>query len=137
MKKKSKKGKVGTDSENDSGSKQAKPAEKESTGNGGRKKVVAENGKVLLVDAIGNVFLEEQNKDGETEEFLLDIDEICQPTIKQTILFRLPNWLFTKVVSSFQKSEKDVEELDYESDREDEAPKARKPVRGARRPGGK
>lgn len=40
---------------------------------GPRKRVVAENGKILVVDAIGNVYLEQANEDGETQEFLLDV----------------------------------------------------------------
>ncbi len=40
---------------------------------GDRKRVVAENGKVLIVDSVGNVYLEEENEDGQTEEYLLDV----------------------------------------------------------------
>ena len=40
---------------------------------GPRKKVIAENGKVLIVDSEGNVFLEEQTVEGETHELLLDV----------------------------------------------------------------
>jgi hypothetical protein len=40
---------------------------------GPRKRVVAENGKILVVDSIGNVFLEQADEDGETQEFLLDV----------------------------------------------------------------
>lgn len=40
---------------------------------GARKKVIAENGKVLIVDSEGNVFLEEQTSDGQTHELLLDV----------------------------------------------------------------
>lgn len=38
-----------------------------------KKRVVAENGKVLVVDAEGNVFLEEQDEDGFVNEYLLDV----------------------------------------------------------------
>ncbi|KAJ5184613.1 Heat shock protein DnaJ [Penicillium cf. griseofulvum] len=65
---------------------------------GERKRVVAENGKTLIVDSIGNVFLEEQNGAGERQEFLLDIDQIERPTIRQTMVFRLPIWCFNKTV---------------------------------------
>ncbi|KAI9856913.1 MAG: DnaJ sub C member 1 [Vezdaea acicularis] len=61
---------------------------------GDKKKVVAENGKVLLVDSVGNVYLEEENEEGETEAYLLDIEEIRKPTIKDTALFRFPIWAF-------------------------------------------
>lgn len=40
---------------------------------GSKKKVVAENGKVLIVDAIGNVFLETQTEEGEKHQLLLDV----------------------------------------------------------------
>ncbi|CAI7623484.1 hypothetical protein PCG10_001014 [Penicillium crustosum] len=65
---------------------------------GERKRVVAENGKTLIVDSIGNVFLEEQNEAGERQEFLLDIDQIERPSIRQTMVFRLPIWCFNKTV---------------------------------------
>lgn len=61
---------------------------------GARKRVEAENGKILVVDRAGNVFLEEE--DEETEEtslLLLDPDEIQRPTFKQTFLYRLPVWV--------------------------------------------
>lgn len=40
---------------------------------GAKKRTVAENGKVLIVDSVGNVFLEEETEEGETQEFLLDV----------------------------------------------------------------
>lgn len=40
---------------------------------GPKKRVVAENGKVLVVDQSGNVYLEQQDEDGVTHEFLLDV----------------------------------------------------------------
>lgn len=40
---------------------------------GERKKVIAENGKVLIVDSTGNVYLEEETEDGDTKEYLLDV----------------------------------------------------------------
>ncbi|MCJ1313749.1 hypothetical protein MMC25_007429 [Agyrium rufum] len=64
------------------------------TPQGQKKRVQAENGKVLLVDSVGNVFLQDQNEDGETIEFLLDPDEIPRPTFKQTALVRVPVWLW-------------------------------------------
>jgi curved DNA-binding protein CbpA len=45
---------------------------------GPRKRVVAENGKILVVDSVGNVYLEQADEDGETQEFLLDV---CFPTL--------------------------------------------------------
>lgn len=43
---------------------------------GDKKRVVAENGKVLVVDSVGNVYLEEENEDGQVEEYLLDVSSI-------------------------------------------------------------
>lgn len=40
---------------------------------GPKKRVVAENGKILVVDATGNVYLEQADEEGETHEFLLDV----------------------------------------------------------------
>ncbi|KAF4760147.1 hypothetical protein N7455_002998 [Penicillium solitum] len=65
---------------------------------GERKRVVAENGKTLIVDSIGSVFLEEQNEAGERQEFLLDIDQIERPSIRETMVFKLPIWCFNKTV---------------------------------------
>jgi curved DNA-binding protein CbpA len=70
---------------------------------GERKRVQAENGKILIVDSIGNVFLEEQDEDG-TQEFLLDMDEIPRPTIRDTALYRFPLWIYRKAVGSLQKA---------------------------------
>ncbi len=65
---------------------------------GERKKVIAENGKVLIVDSLGNVYLEEEGEDGEKAEYLLDADEIPKPTFSKTVLVRLPVWLFNKSI---------------------------------------
>jgi hypothetical protein len=40
---------------------------------GAKKRTVAENGKILIVDSVGNVYLEEQTEEGQTHEFLLDV----------------------------------------------------------------
>jgi curved DNA-binding protein CbpA len=45
---------------------------------GAKKRIVAENGKVLVVDSIGNVFLEEETEEGVKQEFLLDV---CSPPL--------------------------------------------------------
>jgi hypothetical protein len=45
---------------------------------GPRKRVVAENGKILVVDSVGNVYLEQADEEGETHEFLLDV---CCPIL--------------------------------------------------------
>jgi hypothetical protein len=41
---------------------------------GTRKRVIAENGKVLIVDSLGDVYLEEEGEDGTVEAFLLDVN---------------------------------------------------------------
>jgi hypothetical protein len=65
----------------DSASGSATPQPQTSGGpTGSKKRVVAENGKVLVVDSLGDVYLEQQDADGNTEEFLLDVDhpvELC------------------------------------------------------------
>lgn len=40
---------------------------------GPKKRVVAENGKILVVDSANNVYLEQPDEDGKTQEFLLDV----------------------------------------------------------------
>lgn len=64
---------------------------------GPKKRVQAENGKVLIVDSLGNVFLEEEDENGGKCEYLLDPDEISKPTIQQTVLVRLPLWIYAKI----------------------------------------
>ncbi|KAJ5224126.1 hypothetical protein N7468_008668 [Penicillium chermesinum] len=87
---------------------------------GERKRVIAENGKVLIVESSGNVFLEEETEDGERQEFLLDIDEIHRPTIRDTILFSLPIWGFNKTIgrilgTSASHEVDEVEEVEAEA----------------------
>lgn len=40
---------------------------------GAKKRISAENGKILIVDSVGNVFLEEETEEGLKGEFLLDV----------------------------------------------------------------
>ena len=68
---------------------------------GPKKRVQAENGKVLIVDSTGNVFLEEEDENGEKGEYLLNADEIPKPIVQQTLLFRLPAWILARVWDSF------------------------------------
>jgi len=65
---------------------------------GAKKRTIAENGKVLIVDSVGNVYLEEETEEGERHEFLLDVDEIVKPTINDTVLVRLPIWVYNQSV---------------------------------------
>ena len=46
---------------------------------GAKKRTVAENGKILIVDSVGNVFLEEETEEGDRQEFLLDVRVQPQP----------------------------------------------------------
>ena len=64
---------------------------------GAKKRVQAENGKILIVDSSGKVFLEEEDEDGETGEYLLDPNEIPRPTYHDTVVFRLPVWVYRSV----------------------------------------
>ena len=73
---------------------------------GERKRVVADNGKILVVDSIGNVYVEEEDEDGNTQEFLLDVDEIPKPTIKDTALYKFPTWVYEKATSRLRKTSK-------------------------------
>ena len=54
---------------------------------GAKKRVVAENGKVLIVDTVGNVYLEEETEEGETHEYLLDVSSLCHLTNRCTCAF--------------------------------------------------
>lgn len=40
---------------------------------GAKKRTVAENGKILIVDSAGNVYLEEETEEGDVHEYLLDV----------------------------------------------------------------
>lgn len=83
---------------------------------GPRKKVQAENGKTLVVDSLGNVFLEEEDEDGERQEYLLDPNEISKPTIRQTLLFKLPIWAYKKMRKAIprQSQASDTQETEEE-----------------------
>ena len=72
---------------------------------GARKKVQAENGKVLIVDSVGHVFLEEEDEDGKRGEYLLDPNEIARPTWRDTVLVRLPVWGVNAVRQKIGKEE--------------------------------
>ncbi len=56
-----------------SGSATPQPAPVGGGPTGSKKRVVAENGKVLVVDSLGDVYLEQQDEDGNTAEYLLDV----------------------------------------------------------------
>lgn len=51
---------------------------------GAKKRTVAENGKILIVDSVGNVFLEDETEEGDVHEFLLDVSSTHQSTNQPT-----------------------------------------------------
>lgn len=67
------KGVKGKKNNNGSGTATPREAPPQAAPTGPRKRVIAENGKVLVVDLQGNVYLEEQNEEGNLETFLLDV----------------------------------------------------------------
>lgn len=54
------------------------------TPTGVRKRVVAENGKILVVDSQGDVFLEEEDEEGNVNEYLLDVSIRSNPSNQRT-----------------------------------------------------
>ncbi|OLN97003.1 putative J domain-containing protein C2E1P5.03 [Colletotrichum chlorophyti] len=84
---------------------------------GSKKRVIAENGKVLVVDSVGDVYLEEADEEGNVEQYLLDPNELPQPTIRDTALVRLPIWAYNRTVGralgqNNVELEAETEELD-------------------------
>ncbi|TQS34206.1 hypothetical protein Golomagni_05419 [Golovinomyces magnicellulatus] len=93
----------------------SKPSSRDaSVAPGTRKRVVAENGKVLVVDSYGDVFLEEQDEEGNVNEYLLDPNELHQPTILDTAIVRVPAFFFNSTIGRFlpAKAESEVEFVD-------------------------
>lgn len=68
---------------------------------GVKKRVVAENGKVLVVDSLRDVYVEGEDEDGNAAEFLLDPDEIPRPTIHDTLVVRVPKFFYTSTIGRF------------------------------------
>ncbi|TID27559.1 putative J domain-containing protein [Venturia nashicola] len=103
------------------------PVEAETTGGpgpvGAKKRVQAENGKVLIVDSVGNVFVEEVTEEGEHVELLLDLDAIEAPTFKDTAVVKLPLWAYHKTVGRFLGAKEAIlaKQEDAEPDTLDEA----------------
>lgn len=110
---------------------------------GARKKVQAANGKVLIVDSVGNVYVEEVDENGERVELLLDPEELPKPTFRQTVLFRLPLWTYHKIQSRFAGvqsnfEQAELEDLETTTDGEDADPTLKQISRnGAARKRGK
>jgi len=90
---------------------------------GAKKRTVAENGKVLIVDSVGNVFLEQETEEGGRQEFLLDPEEVPRPTINDTVLVRLPLFIWNRSLGQLlgkQTSDYVVRELVDEDEGVDE-----------------
>ncbi|CAK7231743.1 hypothetical protein SEUCBS140593_008029 [Sporothrix eucalyptigena] len=101
---------------------------------GAKKRVVAENGKILVVDSLGDVYLEQVDEEGKVEELLLDINEVARPTFRDTAVYRLPIWVFSLTAGRLLKGkggEEDFAEAE-QVDRE-ETPLARNPSKSASR----
>lgn len=79
---------------------------------GAKKRVQAENGKLLIVDSVGNVFVEEEDENGVKGEFLLDPESLPKPTFRDTVLYRLPIWAYTTIKGRVMGAPKDDEEAD-------------------------
>uniref|UniRef100_A0A8H7TPI7 J domain-containing protein n=1 Tax=Bionectria ochroleuca TaxID=29856 RepID=A0A8H7TPI7_BIOOC len=81
-----------------------------------RKRVVAENGKILVVDSVGNVYLEEEDEDGVVNEFLLDPEELAQPTVFDTAVVRVPAWAFNTTIGRFLPKPAAKQEVEFDID---------------------
>ncbi|KAF2474609.1 DNAJ domain-containing protein [Lindgomyces ingoldianus] len=78
---------------------------------GAKRRIVAENGKVLVVDSVGNVFLEEETDEGVKQEFLLNPDEEPRPTIYDTLLFKFPKYCYNQSISRILGNKPAINEL--------------------------
>jgi len=102
-----------------SGSVTPQPQPQGSGPQGAKKRVVAENGKVLVVDSLGDVYLEQEDEEGNVAEFLLDLNELPCPTFKDTAVVRLPLWAFQTTLGRFlPQGVAKVEEEEHEDEAE-------------------
>ncbi|KAL2137008.1 hypothetical protein VTI74DRAFT_10484 [Chaetomium olivicolor] len=99
--------------ESASGSATPQPQPQSSGPTGAKKRVVAENGKVLVVDSLGDVYLEQEDEEGNVAEYLLDPNELARPTFKDTAVVRLPLWAFQLTVGRLlpKRSQDATEEI--------------------------
>ncbi|CAK7274055.1 hypothetical protein SEPCBS119000_005974 [Sporothrix epigloea] len=101
---------------------------------GAKKRVVAENGKILVVDSLGDVYLEQIDEEGKVEELLLDINEVACPTFKDTAVYRLPAWLFRLTAGRLLQGKTDDQDFAAPEEAErDETPVARKSTKNVSR----
>ncbi|KAF3940198.1 hypothetical protein ABW19_dt0204194 [Dactylella cylindrospora] len=65
-----------------------------------KRKVTSENGKVFMVTSLGDVSLVEEDEDGVTQEYLLDVEEIPKAEWKKTAMVTVPvslwGWISAK-----------------------------------------
>ena len=104
------------------------PPEQASGPVGRRREVEAENGKKLVVDSTGDVYLKEDD-----ELFLLDIDEIEAPTFRNTALYRVPLWLYQKAVGRFLSRDAKSDENAGEGETEEDQTPVAEPINGSAR----
>ncbi|KAL2147723.1 hypothetical protein VTI28DRAFT_7075 [Corynascus sepedonium] len=95
-----------------SGSATPQPQPQGSGPTGSKKRVVAENGKILVVDSLGDVYLEQEDGDGNVAEFLLDPNELIRPTFKDTAVVRLPLWVYRATLGRLFSKRVDGEDED-------------------------
>ncbi|KAK4150662.1 hypothetical protein C8A00DRAFT_45983 [Chaetomidium leptoderma] len=99
-----------------SGSATPQPQPQGSGPTGTKKRVVAENGKVLVVDSLGDVYLEQEDEDGRMAEFLLDPNELARPTFKDTAVVRLPLWAYQMTLGRLVPKRADDDEAEYDGE---------------------
>lgn len=87
----------------------------------GKRRVVAENGKILIVDSAGDVFLDGKDEDGNDFQFPLNLDDIEGPKIRNTFLVRLPLWAFNITVGRFLPAKKVADESSSSSSDDDDS----------------
>ncbi|KAL7935013.1 hypothetical protein V8C35DRAFT_300444 [Trichoderma chlorosporum] len=92
------------------------------TPTGVRKRVVAENGKILVVDSQGDVFLEEEDDEGNVNEYLLDPNELLKPTFSDTALVRVPVWIFQLTAGRFLPQGNVKDEADEAGEEDSDVP---------------
>jgi len=65
-----------------------------------KRKVTSDNGKTFMVTSLGDVSLVDTDEDGNTQEYLLDVNEIPGPQLSKTYLFTVPKWAYSKVLQT-------------------------------------
>lgn len=99
----------------------------------GKRRVVAENGKILIVDSAGAVFLDGKDEDGNDFQYPLNLDDIEGPKLRNTFLVRLPLWAFNITVGRFLPAKKVVEESSDEDSDDDSSDSGSGSARETRR----